>query len=246
METDRNEPEEGSIVLWGHMPDSELPPLSTERVRAFPKMARLVVMGFISLMVGGNVMILALTVVTKVLTPSASALPSPTGIKNLVGVDDRVLRGANPTRAGYRSLAAIGVTTVIDLRAEPEASDDDSFIEKLGLRVVHLPIRDGQVPSAAQVEEMLSEVAKAKGVVFLHCGAGVGRTGAMAGAYLVRTGQASASAALRRNLAVGPPSLEQISFVAGLDKNAERPAPAIVALSRMLDAPRRLWSRYGL
>lgn len=225
---------------------TESPSLPMKRARAYPKVTRLVVMGFLSVMITGNLMIFALTVFTKVLTPPASALPSVTGVKNLVGVDGSVLRGANPTRAGYRSLAAHGVGTVIDLRAEPEAGADDAFIESLGLRVVHLPIRDGQVPSPTQIDVMLSVVATAEGLVFLHCGAGVGRTGAMAGAYLVRTGQASAPAALRRNLAVGPPSLEQISFVAGLDNDADRPGAAVVALSRMLDAPRRLWSRYGL
>ncbi|WP_406215152.1 hypothetical protein [Streptomyces canus] len=44
--------------------------------------------------------------------------------------------------------------------------------------------------------------------MFVHCGAGVGRTGTMAAAYLVKTGEQSS--AVRRNLAVGPPSIEQI------------------------------------
>lgn len=78
-------------------------------------------------------------------------------------------------------------------------------------------------------------------------GAGVGRTGAMAAGYLVRTGQATPSEALRRNLAVGPPSLEQVAFVADLDGHrVDRPPAPLVAVSRVLDAPRRLWSRFGV
>jgi hypothetical protein len=84
-------------------------------------------------------------------------------------------------------------------------------------------------------------------VTFLHCGAGVGRTGALAASYLVRTGQAGPAEALRRNLAVGPPSLEQIAFAATLDgESVQRPPAPVVAVSRVLDAPRRLWSRYGV
>ncbi len=83
--------------------------------------------------------------------------------------------------------------------------------------------------------------------MFVHCGAGVGRTGAMVGAYLVNQGELSGSAALRRNLAVGPPSLEQIAFVAKMgDGSPEKPGTLVTAVSRILDAPRRLWSRYGV
>ncbi|HEY3238552.1 MAG TPA: hypothetical protein VGL92_03225, partial [Acidimicrobiia bacterium] len=62
------------------------------------------------------------------------------------------------------------------------------------------------------------------------------------GAYVVATGQADEWTALRRNLSVGPPSLEQLAFVAGLD-DGDRPGPVLVAASRVLDAPRRFWSR---
>ncbi len=66
----------------------------------------------------------------------------------------------------------------------------------------------------------------------------------MAAAYLVATGQAGPSEALRRNLAVGPPSLEQVAFVAELaGSRTKKPASALVAFSRALDAPRRIWSR---
>ena len=109
-----------------------------------------------------------------------------------------------------------------------------------------MPIRDGQTPSEAQVAQFLQLVANSKGTVLLHCGAGVGRTGSMAAAYLVATGQASGLRATIRNLAVGPPSLEQIAFSLQLSgADADGPPLPVVAVSRLLDAPRRIFTQFG-
>jgi hypothetical protein len=65
----------------------------------------------------------------------------------------------------------------------------------------------------------------------------------MSSAYLVATGQASGGDALAISLAVGPPSLEQVFYIATLDLgDADSPPAFIVATSRVLDAPRRIWS----
>ncbi|MGW7207973.1 phosphatase domain-containing putative toxin [Streptomyces sp. NPDC054837] len=59
------------------------------------------------------------------------------------------------------------------------------------------------------MRRLLDIVAKSSGPVFVRCGAGVGRTGTMAAAYLVQTGEESSAAAVRRNLAAGPPSMSR-------------------------------------
>ncbi len=75
-------------------------------------------------------------------------------------------------------------------------------------------------------------------------GAAPGRHGYHALAALIASREANPGQALRSNLAVGPPSLEQIAFAAGLDpRHAKGVGIAVTTVSRILDAPRRLWSR---
>lgn len=193
----------------------------------------------------GNLAILAASVWARQ-TTSAVAPEALPGVDNLQVVDSRLWRGAAPTTEGYQALAAAGTTTVVDLRAEDGLEDDDRMVTDLGMRLVRLPVRDGQIPSTAKIEEFLAATQEQGAKVFVHCGAGVGRTGAMVGAYLVANGESSGAGALRQNLAVGPPSLEQVAFVARLKgSELDRPNPVLTSVSRVLDAPRRMWSRYG-
>ena len=198
--------------------------------------------GFIAFLLAGNLAILGAMWWARSTTDNPVA-PAVREVSNFEAVDERVWRGAAPSKAGYRSLAAHGVTTVVDLRAEDDLHVDNAMLSELGIRRVHIPIRDGQTPSAEEMNRFLSAATASPGNVFVHCGAGVGRTGTMAAAYLVATGQADAREALRRNLSIGPPSLEQVAFVASMDGDgARRPNTAVTALSRTLDAPRRIWS----
>ena len=119
---------------------------------------------------------------------------------------------------------------------------DEELLADLGLSRFHLPVRDGQLPTAEQAARFVEIVEASDGIVYVHCGAGVGRTGAMVAHYLTTTGETSSSEALRRNLAVGPPSLEQILFAARAGGSEyERPGTIVTGLSRVLDAPRRIW-----
>jgi protein tyrosine phosphatase (PTP) superfamily phosphohydrolase (DUF442 family) len=169
------------------------------------------------------------------------------GVQNFRVVDATLVRGAAPTEQGYRALGRHGVKTVVDLRAEPGLDDHEALLDELGIERIAIPMRDGQVPTDAQVTSFMDVMDDAVGKVFVHCGAGVGRTGTMVGSYMVGTGMASPAEALRFNLSVGPPSLEQISFVSSLEGSIiSRPHPIVTTLSRILDGPRRISKSFGL
>lgn len=178
-------------------------------------------------------------------TTSQLVVPTLPGVENLEAVDAKLWRGAAPTAEGYEALAAKGVKVVVDLRAEDSALADEEKVRSLGMKLVHIPVRDGQVPSSDQIQQFL-DATKTDGLAFVHCGAGVGRTGTMAGAYLVENGHLNGRGAVRLNLAVGPPTLEQVTFVARLSGDSAPRTPALVtAVSRVLDAPRRIAHNLG-
>lgn len=171
-------------------------------------------------------------------------------------MDERLWRGAAPTLEGYRQLAAAGIRTVIDLRAEPVAGGDRA-VTGTGLRVVHIPLPDGHAPTLEQARRFVTAVGDSPGPAYVHCAAGIGRTGSMCAVHLIATGQASPRAALRRCLEVGPPTPEQVAFILTLDASTLAPEGRAAegdgrpllrmrlaqATGRALDAPRQLWHR---
>ncbi len=201
----------------------------------------------VAFLIVGNLAILVASKWASSTTP-VTRIASISGVDNLEAVDAKLWRGGAPSQQGYRQLAAAGAKTIVDLRAEDGLGADQAIVESLGMRLIRIPVRDGQTPSSSQIAAFLEATNQSEGPVFVHCGAGVGRTGTMVGAYAVANGELDATDAVRRNLAVGPPSLEQLAFVAGLDSDNEidRPNVAVRAVSRVLDSPRRIWHRLGM
>lgn len=231
-------------------PTTETAPVPTPNRSGARRFALRTLAGFVAFVVIGNLAILGASLWARKSHAEGFAVP---GVGNFSRLDDHVWRGKAPTDEGYRNLAALGVSTIVDLRAESDVEDRDALFDELGIEGVRIPIRDGQSASEAEVEQFLDVTRRSPGVVFVHCGAGVGRAGVMAAAYLVSTGQADGWSAMAQNLAVGPPSLEQLAFAARLDseeltrsESMDLPGFAIVALSRTLDAPRRIWHNLGL
>ncbi len=129
------------------------------------------------------------------------------------------------TRVRLERFRAAGVTAFLDLTEEGEL---EPYAELVGDWATHrrFPIRDFSCPSVDEMAATLDAIdaALARGVVYVHCWGGSGRTGTVIGCWLVRQGQEpddalSTIAALRRETAYGdrrsPESDEQWAMVRG-------------------------------
>src|SRR3990167_8769274 len=103
-------------------------------------------------------------------------------VPQLAPVHDWLLRGGHPTDKGIEKLHAAGVKTIISLRryVDPgEEAAEKAMCEKLGIKLVNIPMSEKVAPSGSQIEQFMSAVQEGKqsGKVFVHCKAGMDRTG---------------------------------------------------------------------
>lgn len=126
--------------------------------------------------------------ISLLFTLSATALAQETqtskvSIANFGQMDDRFFRGGQPKEEDYKALAAIGITTVIDLRNDPK-DYAKTTAEALGMRYINIPMSDKQYPATAKIEEFLKLVEDpATGKFYVHCKGGRHRTGVMGAVY---------------------------------------------------------------
>lgn len=132
----------------------------------------------------------------------------------------RILAGCLPSsqepgelREKIQALLAAGVRTFVNLMEAEELDRAGTpfvayadLVERLAteqgieVRCLRFPIRDLDIPTRERMEEILValEAARERGVVYLHCWGGVGRTGTVAGCWLIRQHGLTSQAALDR------------------------------------------------
>src|SRR5689334_13589506 len=100
------------------------------------------------------------------------------GVPNFGKLNAQVWRSGQPTREGYKTLAAQGLKTVVNLRKESETDKD--LLPK-GVQYFYIPITDNCAPTEEQGKEFLKIVSDPKNwPVLVHCKGGEGRAGVMA------------------------------------------------------------------
>ena len=125
--------------------------------------------------------ILVLSVVS--FAQSAPASFPNVKIKNFGQMDERFYRGAQPKEDDYKSLAELGVKTVIDLRNDAKDYAQHA-VESLGMRYVNIPMSDKHYPREDQIEAFLKLANDPEtGPFYVHCAGGRHRTGVVGAVY---------------------------------------------------------------
>ena len=139
--------------------------------------------------------------------------PSACDVPNFQIISPNYLRGGQPDQEGLQWLAGQGVKTEVDLRG----SDRDNAWDpptQYPLRVIRVAVEDFHTPTFEQVEDFIQIVNEpANQPVYVHCKAGVGRTGVMTACWRISQGMTADEAleAERINSQYG--TLKQEQFV---------------------------------
>ena len=108
-------------------------------------------------------------------------------IPNFAAVNGSLFRGGQPRDAGWERLRALGIKTVVNLRGDnPGIERERSRAADSGMRFIHIPMSVFDYPSDEQALRFLEAVlAPQDQPVFVYCGSGRDRTGAMVAMYRV-------------------------------------------------------------
>jgi hypothetical protein len=132
-------------------------------------------------------------------------------------VSAALTRGSFVTPDQIQTLQAGGFNAIVNLRGE--ANTDQAAAEKLGLDYLHVSLPDDSVPSLEQIKTFLDFMTapRKKGQpplkAFIHCTAGVGRTGIFVAAYRMAIEGMAPKAALAEALKYQLHIPEQAAFI---------------------------------
>ena len=103
------------------------------------------------------------------------------GLSNVGRVAPGVYRGDQPLPEGYRTLKAMGIRTVVNLRTR---HGEKAAVESAGMRSIEIPISTTSTIDPNAVKRALSAITDpANQPVFLHCAQGRDRTGVVVAVY---------------------------------------------------------------
>ena len=104
------------------------------------------------------------------------------GLPNLHKVSDDLYRGAQPEAEGFRQLKAMGIKTVVDLRA---GHSERQAVGDAGLAYEHISMNAWHAEDEDVAAFLKIVTDKSRTPVFVHCQYGSDRTGVVCAAYRV-------------------------------------------------------------
>lgn len=105
-----------------------------------------------------------------------------THVQNLYRVEPDLLRSAQPDSTGFQDLSALGIKTVLDLRA---GAGDAEEAGKAALKLLHVPMRAWSARDDDVVQALRILTNRANRPILVHCQHGADRTGMILALYRV-------------------------------------------------------------
>ena len=131
------------------------------------------------------------------------------GITNLARVNNCLYRGAQPNRDGIKSLARLGVRTIINLRMTNDVwFAEEAEARAMGITYTNVPMSGIGRPTDEQVAKVLLIFETSTAPVFVHCQHGADRTGTIIACYRIRHDKWPSKQALREAKEYGMSPLE--------------------------------------
>ena len=108
-------------------------------------------------------------------------------LPNFHHVNKNRYRGAQPRAGGFRTLARLGIKTVVNLRDDDaRARAEDTEVQAAGLRYLNVPLDNLGRPADDKIERVLAIIeAPENQPVFVHCKRGADRTGTIVAIYRI-------------------------------------------------------------
>jgi tyrosine-protein phosphatase SIW14 len=109
-------------------------------------------------------------------------------LPNFHKVNEKLYRGAEPTKEGIDELKKLGIKTVIDMGNGVEDSREErGWVEAAGMKYVNIHLHNWLKSDPDDIDAILKEVeASGNHPVFLHCKRGKDRTGTVMAIYRMK------------------------------------------------------------
>lgn len=117
----------------------------------------------------------------------AQQASSKKDLPNFYLVNTNLYRGGQPTEAGVKRLAQMGVKTIIDLRGEDKNSKrEELWAQSSGIKFIGVNLNNWKRPKDADIEQIIQYIDTAENQpVFVHCKRGADRTGTVIAVYRI-------------------------------------------------------------
>jgi protein tyrosine/serine phosphatase len=164
------------------------------------------------------------------------------GVPNAGKVTEQLYRGAQPRIPSLAQLKELGITTIVDLRAEdPWMRDQErKEAERLGIHFLSIPVGGWSNPTNDQIAQFLSLFGGHPDErVFVHCHFGEDRAGVFVASYRMAVQKWTAEQALREMYYFGFNGLwhrDMISFIRNFPARLTS-VPALAAVSGSVSSP---------